>query len=112
MINKKFTYEELDQIWEKEFPNSEIRFSIYDWNKDTDEITPTVDFLDKTPLVEGQYRLTFNSWFEGGLFITKKGKTLTWKKLIRTLDKYGDGNHVYLEEVSVNGNHVEVFLGS
>ncbi len=112
MINKKFTYEELDKLWEKEFPNSEISFSIYDLDEETDKIIPTISFLDKTPIVEGQYKLTFNSWDEEGYSITKRGKTLTWKKLINTLDKYGDGHHIYLEEILVNGNHVEVFLGS
>lgn len=104
MISEKLDYKELKKLWGKTFPNSELIYSLYDWTH--------AHFLNDKPLVEGKFILTFNSWYDGGDEITVKGKDLTWKKLVNILDKKNDGSHIFLEDIRVNDNKVNVFLGS
>jgi len=81
----------------------------FDENDSENVVIPTVDFTSEIPIIKGKFSVGFHTW--KGL-ITQSGTDLTWKKLIKILDKHNDGSHIFLEVVDVIGDKAFVFLGS
>lgn len=112
MINKKFTYEELDSLWEQTFKETKLVFSVYDYDEEDDTIIPLIDFTSTEPIIKGDFELSFHTWkYPEGLYVTK-GVDLTWTKLIDILDEHADESHIFIETFQINENKVYVFLGS
>lgn len=115
---KEYTYEELDELWNKTFPKTDCVFSMYDFKKtkegeNENVLIPQVNFLDENPIVKGSFKLSFNTWKYGETFYSIDGRSLTWKTLLDIIDKHGDGHHMFLELIEIkNNNEVFVFLGS
>jgi len=105
-------------LWYKTFPETGIVFEMWDFKQtkegeDESILIPQVNFLDENPIVKGSYKLSFNTWKPENNFMYIEGRSLTWKELIRILDKHNDKHHIFLELVEVkNNNEVFVFLGS
>jgi hypothetical protein len=114
---KEYTWDELDALWSKTFPDTKHVFSIWDFKQtkdgeDENTLIPQVNFLDENPIVKGSYKLSFYTWKHDGLF-TIEGRSLTWKELLRVLDVHNDDVHPFIESIEVkNNNEVFVFLGS
>lgn len=114
---KEYTWDELDELWSKTFPDTKHVFSMWDFKKTKDVegeniLVPQVNFLDENPIVKGSYKLSFYTWKHDGLF-TIEGRSLTWKELIRILDLHNDEAHPFIEGIEIkNNNEVFVFLGS
>jgi hypothetical protein len=115
---KEYTWNELEELWYKTFPETGIVFEMWDFKQtkegeDESILIPQVNFLDENPIVKGSYKLSFNTWKPENNFMYIEGRSLTWKELIRILDKHNDKHHIFLELVEVkNNNEVFVFLGS
>jgi hypothetical protein len=114
---KEYTWDELDELWSKTFPETKHIFSMWDFKQtkdgeDENILIPQVNFLDENPIVKGSYKLSFYTWKHNGLF-TIEGRSLTWKELLRVLDLHNDEAHPFIELIEVkNNNEVFVFLGS
>lgn len=109
---KKYSYEDLTALWESTFPKTDIVFCMYDSDED-ESCIPQVNFLDDNPIVKGSYKISFNTWKSENMYMNVEGRSLTWKELIRILDEYNDGSHIFLEDFEVrNNNEVTLFLGS
>lgn len=110
---KEYTWEELRNLWEQTFPQTDIVFSMYDLKEDGETVVPEVNFLDENPIVKGSFKLSFNTWKYGDSTYNIEGRSLTWKTLIDILDEHNDGHHIFLEQIDIkNNNEVFVFLGS
>lgn len=114
---KEYTWDELDELWAKTFPETKHIFAMWDFKQtkdgeDENILIPQVNFLDENPIVKGSYKLSFYTWKHDGLF-TIEGRTLTWKELLRVLGLHNDDAHPFIESIEVkNNNEVFVFLGS
>lgn len=109
---KKFKYEELHELWEQTFPHTKMVFSMCEWDDETDEVIPEVNFLSKEPIVGGEYSLSFYTWVHDGMF-TIKGIDLTWNSLLDILEIHNDDAHIFLEVIDIKeNNQVFLFLGS
>lgn len=112
MTNKKFTYEEMDALWEQTFPGTRLAFSIYDYHEDEDKVTITSDFTSNEPIIKDNCTLSFYTWKCANNMYSNEVTNLTWKKLIDILEEYADDAHVFIECLDIEEDKVFVFLGS